>query len=136
VGEEKRPALKEFEVVADAGRRHAAHHALHAFTPLACAPPELHRGAKIATIAIINKRGTDRPAHRGHAVPGVIRVAGGAAVDLLRHVAVGVVTEDRAPRAHHSSLIFRSHLPDATGFYLLTFKTVSTCYKKFIIAIL
>jgi hypothetical protein len=44
----------------------------------------------------------------------------------LNLIPVGVVTEDRAPGAHHSSLIFRSKLPAATHFYPLTFKTVST----------
>jgi len=97
-----------FEVVADVRGGHAAHHALH---PVA--------------VAIIHKRGAGRPRYRNHAVLGVIGVIGGAAGDLLRHVAVGVVTEDCA---HHSPLILRSQLPDATRFSLLTFKTVSTFF--------
>jgi len=100
---------RPLKIIADVGRRHAAHHALDTIP-----------------IPIVNKRGAGRPADRGHAVLGIIGVTGGAAGDLLRHVAVGVVTEDCAPRARHSSLILRPQLLDATVFYLLTFKTVST----------
>ena len=85
---------RPLKIIADIGRRHAAHHALDA-----------------VAVAIIHKRGRSRPADRGHAVLGVIRVAG-------------------APRAHHNSLILRSRLLDATPFYPLTFMTVSTCISN------
>ena len=98
-----------FEVVADVGRGHAAHHALN---PIA--------------VAIVNKRGRGRPADRGHAVLGVIGVAGGAAVNLLRHVPIGIVAEGCASCGHHSTLLLRSRFHSASHFYPLIFKTAST----------
>jgi len=79
---------RPFKVVADVGGRYAAHHALDAVSPLASLG-----GAKIATIAIVNKRGRGCPADRGHAVLSVIRVAGGAACNFLDLVSIGVVAE-------------------------------------------